>query len=285
MTGILIVDKPEGWTSQDVTAKLRGVFHERRVGHGGTLDPMATGVLPVFFGRATRAVPFFENAEKEYLVGLRLGVVTDTQDITGSVLSESEAELSEDTLRAALQKMQGPQMQLPPMYSAIKIHGKKLYELAREGKDAERTPRPVELKELELLSFDGKDALFRLLCSKGTYARTVCHDLGQSLGCGACMNSLRRTQAGAYRIEKAFSMEQILSGEAKVLPVDSLFTDLPACSLSEKEQVRCRHGNPIPREDLTPGRYRVYGPDGTFLMLAEEKSGELVTVKSFFEVE
>ncbi len=146
MNGIVIVDKPQGWTSQDVTAKLRGVFHERRVGHGGTLDPMATGVLPVFFGRATRAVPFFENAEKEYLVGLRLGVVTDTQDITGSVLSESEAELSEDTLRAALQKMQGLQMQLPPMYSAIKIHGKKLYELAREGKDAERTPRPVELK-------------------------------------------------------------------------------------------------------------------------------------------
>ena len=284
MTGIIIVDKPEGWTSQDVAAKLRGVFHERRVGHGGTLDPMATGVLPVFLGRATRAVPFFESAEKEYLTGIRLGTVTDTQDVTGRVLSQSEPDVSEEALRAALKAMEGPQLQLPPMYSAIKIGGKKLYELARAGVEAERSPRPIVLKELELLRFDGKEGLFRLVCSKGTYARTVCHDLGARLGCGACMSSLRRSRAGRFTLDEAVTMEEILQGKAEPLPVDSLFAELPALTLDEADSLRCKNGNPIPFLGLAEGEYRVYGPDGAFLMLGRQENGELKTVKSFFEV-
>ena len=148
MTGILIVDKPSGWTSQDVASKLRGVFHERRVGHGGTLDPMATGVLPIFLGRATRAVPFFESAEKEYVAEIRFGLVTDTQDTTGNVLEERQVTVDPETVRQALASMEGPQQQIPPMYSAVKIGGKKLYELARQGKEVERKPRAIELKEL-----------------------------------------------------------------------------------------------------------------------------------------
>lgn len=284
MTGIIIVDKPAGWTSQDVAAKLRGVFHERRVGHGGTLDPMATGVLPVFLGRATRAVPFFESSEKEYITGIRLGLTTDTQDVTGRVLSRSDPHVSEEQLRAALRSMEGPQQQLPPMYSAIKVNGKKLYELARAGKEAERSPRPVLLRELELLEFDGRDGLFRLVCSKGTYARTVCHDLGEKLGCGACMCSLRRSRAGRYTLKDASSMEKILAGEAQILPVDSLFSEYPSLTLDENGAARCRNGNPVPLPDRPEGNYRVYGPDGVFLMLGRQEAGELITVKSFFEV-
>lgn len=284
MTGILIVDKPAGWTSQDVVSKLRGVMHERRAGHGGTLDPMATGVLPVFLGRATRAVPFFENAEKEYIADIRFGCVTDTQDTTGTVLEQRPVSCTEAEVRAALAAMQGVQMQLPPMYSAVKVGGKKLYELARAGKEVERKARPIELKELELLDFSGEAARFRVLCSKGTYVRTICHDLGAALGCGGCMSALRRTRAGCYGIGQAYTMEQILAGEAQLLPVDSLFAAHPAVMLTPAQEARCRHGNPVPCAGLPDGRCRVYAKDGSFLMLGEYRDGTLFTVKSFFEV-
>ena len=284
MTGILIVDKPAGWTSQDVVSKLRGVMHERRAGHGGTLDPMATGVLPVFLGRATRAVPFFENAEKEYIADIRFGCVTDTQDTTGTVLEQRPVSCTEAEVRAALAAMQGVRMQLPPMYSAVKIGGKKLYELARAGKEVERKARPIELKELELLDFSGEAARFRVLCSKGTYVRTICHDLGAALGCGGCMSALRRTRAGCYGIGQAYTMEQILAGEAQLLPVDSLFAAHPAVTLPPAQEARCRHGNPVPCAGLPDGRCRVYAKDGSFLMLGECREGTLFTVKSFFEV-
>lgn len=285
MTGILIVDKPAGWTSQDVAAKLRGVFHERRVGHGGTLDPMATGVLPLFFGRATRAVPFFEAAEKEYIAEIRFGIRTDTQDITGNVLEERSAAVTEEAFRAALASMLGPQLQTPPMYSAVKIGGRKLYELARKGQEVARTPRPIELRELELLSFRGDRAVFRVLCSKGTYVRTVCDDLGELLGCGGCMGALRRTRAGCYGIEAAAAMETVLAGEAKLLPVDSLFAACPTVTLTEGEARLCRNGNAFPRPNLPDGDYRVYGPDGEFLMLGRCAGGTLSTIRSFFEVD
>jgi len=285
MTGIVIVDKPQGWTSQDVAAKLRGIFHEKHVGHGGTLDPMATGVLPVFLGRATRAVPFFEHAEKEYLVGIRFGVRTTTQDITGTVLEEREPAVTEEGFRATLQAMEGPQLQVPPMYSAIKINGKKLYELAREGKEVERKPREVVLKELELLEFSGSEAVFRLLCSKGTYARTVCEDLGAALGCGACMCSLRRSKAGSYTLAQAFTMEQLQAGEATVLPVDSMFAGLETVTLTEGQERFCRNGNPVTGLQLAEGtQYRVYSQKGEFLMLRQYEAGLLKTVRSFFEV-
>lgn len=284
MTGILIVDKPTDWTSQDVASKLRGVYHERRVGHGGTLDPMATGVLPIFLGRATRAVSFFESAEKEYVAGIRFGLVTDTQDTTGSTLEEHPVHLTEEQVREALASMVGPQAQIPPMYSAVKIGGKKLYELARAGKEVERKARNIELMELELLSFDGETAEFRVRCSKGTYVRTICHDLGQKLGCGGCMCSLRRTKAGVYDIAQAYTMEQILDGTAKILPVDSMFSNHPAITLTQKQEIRCRNGNAFQMRGMANGTYRAYSQTGEFLMLARCQDETLTTVKSFFEV-
>ena len=191
--GILIVDKPSGWTSQDVAAKLRGVFHERRVGHGGTLDPMATGVLPIFIGRATRGAEFLEHAEKEYVAGLRLGLVTNTQDTSGETLEERPVSVARAQLEAVLRQFTGPIEQIPPMYSAIKIGGKKLYELARKGQEVERKPRPVTIHELELLDGAGADWMLRVRCSKGTYVRTLCHDIGATRRSGAPWRAASRS--------------------------------------------------------------------------------------------
>ena len=194
--GIIIIDKPAGWTSMDVCAKLRGIFHEKRVGHAGTLDPMATGVLPVFLGRATRAVEFAEQTGKEYLAGLRLGLVTDTQDVTGRVLEERPVTCAPAEVEAALAAFRGEITQIPPMYSALKRDGKKLYELARAGKEVERAPRPVTIHALEVVEQTGPNCYtLRVRCSKGTYVRTLCHDIGAALGCGGCMSALRRTEA------------------------------------------------------------------------------------------
>ena len=189
-SGILIIDKSPGWTSQDAAAKLRGLYGERRVGHGGTLDPMATGVLPVFLGRATRAVEFFEHAEKEYVAGVRLGLTTDTEDTSGAVLSEQPVHAAEAQVRAAVEALAGEREQVPPMYSAVKIGGRKLYELARAGKEIERKARRITVIESELLDGGGAHWRFRVLCSKGTYVRTLCRELGETLGCGGCMESL-----------------------------------------------------------------------------------------------
>ncbi len=286
-SGIIIIDKPQDWTSQDVAAKLRGVFHERRVGHGGTLDPMATGVLPIFIGRATRAVEFFESAEKEYVAGLRLGLTTNTQDTTGETLTEAPVSVTEDRLRTTLTRFLGKQQQLPPMYSAVKIGGKKLYELARQGKTVERKPRDIEIFDLELLEGADADYLLRVRCSKGTYIRTLCHDIGQALGCGGCMSSLRRTMAGVYGLEQAVTMDDLLAHpdpEALLLPADSLFADLPRFTVRESQLKPIYNGAAIKTPDLKAGQYRVYSPDGTFLMVGRAKAGMLHTVKSFFEV-
>lgn len=286
MNGIVIVDKPQGWTSQDVTARLRRVFSTRRIGHGGTLDPMATGVLPVFVGRATRAVEFFEHAEKTYEATLRLGMKTDTQDITGTVLEERPVTVTEQDILNVLPAFRGEILQIPPMYSALKVNGQKLYDLARKGKEVERQPRPITIHELELLHFDGQDARIRVRCSKGTYIRTLCEDMGEKLGCLGCMAALRRTQAGEYTIEKAVPLQTLLDAENPeqyLLSMDSLFLGYPAVTLSENQERRCRNGNAFTLR-VPDGTYRAYGKNGEFLMLARVENGVMSTIKSFFEV-
>ena len=301
-SGILIVDKPEDWTSQDVVAKLRGALHERRAGHGGTLDPMATGVLPVamgssvpmatgvlpvFFGRATRAVEFFEHAEKTYETVLRLGLVTDTQDITGRVLEQRDAaSVTEADVRAVLPRFLGPQKQVPPMYSAIKIGGKKLYELARAGQEVARPARDITIHALELLSCAPPDFTLRVHCSKGTYVRTLCHDLGAALGTGGCMAALRRTAAGAYTAAQAVPLADILAHpapESLLLPVDTLFAAHPALTLTPAQEKCCRNGASFTLR-FAPGRYRLYAESGEFLALGEVRDGRMETVKSFFAI-
>ena len=328
--GILIVDKPAGWTSQDVAAKLRGVFHEKRVGHGGTLDPMATGVLPVFIGRATRAVPFFEHADKVYEAVLRLGLVTDTQDITGRTLEEHPVTITQDQLEAALAQFRGEIQQIPPMYSAVKVNGQKLYQLARRGQEVERAARTVTIYELEAignrqqaigdggcglprqcahwLAMTESEAVSRpdtchmspvpcplslvtchlkIHCSKGTYVRTLCHDIGAALGCGGCMEALRRTRAGRYGIDQAHTMEEILAApdpEALLLPVDSLFSDRPAVHVNEAGEQKLRNGAALKTPKLPDGEYRVYGPGEDFLALCAVNQGRMNTIKSFFEL-
>ena len=194
--GIIIIDKPAGWTSMDVCAKLRGILKTKKVGHAGTLDPMATGVLPVFVGQATRAVSFAEDGEKEYIAGLRLGRTTDTQDTSGETLDTHPVLTGREDLLHLLPRFTGEIQQVPPMYSAVKIGGQKLYQIARRGGEIQRPARPVTVYELELLDQTGPgDYTLRIRCSKGTYVRTLCHDIGQALGCGGCMSSLRRTVA------------------------------------------------------------------------------------------
>ena len=283
--GIIVINKPRDWTSMDVCAKLRGIFHEKRVGHAGTLDPMATGVLPVFVGQATKAVSFAEDGRKEYRASLRLGVVTDTQDTTGTVLSESSLQSTEDELRAVLPRFTGEIMQVPPMYSAIKVQGKKLYELARKGVEVERKPRPVTVYELELLERGASgDWELRVVCSKGTYIRTLCHDIGAALGCGGCMSALTRTMAAGFTIDEAVTLDDAQERGDKLLrPVDSLFRQYPAYRIDYAEaERRCRCGNPIRAFNSKDGMYRVYGRDGTFLALSRCENGVLTSIKNFF---
>jgi len=287
MNGIVIIDKPQGWTSQDVTARLRRVFNTRRIGHGGTLDPMATGVLPVFVGRATRGVEFFEHAEKTYETVLRLGITTDTEDITGTVLTEREAFVTGEMLEKVLENFRGEIMQVPPMYSALKINGQKLVDLARKGQEVARKPRPITIHELTLLGMEADGIHLRVRCSKGTYIRTLCKDIGEALGCGGCMAALRRVQAGEYTIEESVPLLQLLemeNPEQVLRGVDTMFRNYPAVTLSEKQKQRCLHGTSFSVK-LPEGTYRAYGPQGDFLMLAKVEDGVMSTIKSFFEVE
>ena len=286
MNGIVIVDKPQGWTSQDVVSKLRGVFRTRRIGHGGTLDPMATGVLPVFVGRATRGVEFFEHADKTYEAVLQLGVTTDTEDTTGTVLEEKPVAVSEEQFLAVLERFRGEIAQIPPMYSALKVNGQKLYDLARQGKEVERKSRKITIFRLECLSFDGASAKLLVHCSKGTYIRTLCKDIGQALGCGGCMAALRRVQAGEYTIENAVSLETLVETENPqqyLSAVDSLFAQYEKVILTVNQEKRCRNGNSF-SVTIAEGTYRAYSQSGEFLMLAKVEDGMMSTVKSFFEV-
>ncbi|WP_294516947.1 tRNA pseudouridine(55) synthase TruB [uncultured Pseudoflavonifractor sp.] len=286
--GIIVIDKPAGWTSMDVCAKIRGVLHERRVGHAGTLDPMATGVLPVFVGRATRAVEFAAEGGKEYVAGLRLGVVTNTQDTSGTVLEERPVAVDRSALEAALAPFRGDILQIPPMYSAIKRDGKKLYELARKGQEVEREPRPVTIYALDVVEQTGPaDYLLRVKCSKGTYVRTLCHDIGQALGCGGCMYSLRRTEAAGFSLDQAVTLDALLSAEdpqSLLLPVDAYFAGRPILILKAGPEKKVRNGTAVSVPQAADGQYRVYGESGAFLALGQVSGGRLTTIKSFFEV-
>jgi len=287
-SGILIIDKTQGWTSMDVCAKLRGIFREKRIGHAGTLDPMATGVLPVFIGRATRAVEFASEGQKEYVAGLRLGLVTNTQDTSGEVLEERPFRGSLQDLEGVLDRFRGDIQQVPPMYSAIKINGKKLYELARKGREVERQPRPVTIHSLTVEEQTGPaEFTLRVRCSKGTYVRTLCHDIGLALGCGGCMSSLRRTMAAGFSLDRAVTLEQVQQAEdpaALLLPVDAYFSDRPALTLPSALEKKVRNGMTVVMPEIIPGEYRVYGQGGDFLALGRAENGKLFTVKSFFEV-
>lgn len=286
MDGIVIVDKPQGWTSQDVTARLRRVFGTRRIGHGGTLDPMATGVLPVFVGRATRAVEFFEHAEKTYETVLRLGITTDTEDMTGTVLTEENVSFTEEQLQETLAAFRGEILQVPPMYSALKVNGRKLCDLARKGKTVERQPRPITIHELTLVERGENTLRLRVRCSKGTYIRTLCKDIGEKLGCGGCMESLRRVAAGEYTIGEAVPLQTLLDAEEPekyLRDVDTMFRNYPAVTLTSNQENRCRNGNAF-SVSLAPGTYRAYSQGGEFLMLAKVDGGVMSTIKSFFQV-
>lgn len=286
MDGIVIVDKPQGWTSQDVTARLRRVFGTRRIGHGGTLDPMATGVLPVFVGRATRAVEFFEHAEKTYETVLRLGITTDTEDMTGTVLTEENVSFTEEQLQETLAAFRGEILQVPPMYSALKVNGQKLCDLARKGKTVERQSRPITIHELTLVERGENTLRLRVRCSKGTYIRTLCKDIGEKLGCGGCMESLRRVAAGEYTIDEAVPLQTLLDTEEPekyLRSVDTMFRNYPAVTLTANQETRCRNGNAF-SVSLAPGTYRAYSQTGEFLMLAKVDGGVMSTIKSFFQV-
>lgn len=288
LSGILLVDKPEGWTSHDVVGRLRRITGQRRIGHSGTLDPMATGLLVVFLGRATRAVEFAEGHDKSYTARLRPGLTTDTLDTTGKVLKVSTERPTRAELESALKRFRGDIEQLPPMYSAIKQNGKKLYEIARAGGEVERKPRPVTIYRLECTG-ESEDGDFELEveCSKGTYIRTLCDDIGRELGCGACMSGLRRTRSGGFEVKDAHTLEEIERRGAQeyLLPVDAMFAGRPILLIKDGKTERAlRNGMDVKLDAGFEGECRVYSKDGEFLLLGVVKDGALHTIKSFFEV-
>ena len=289
MNGIILIDKPQGWTSHDVVGKLRGILHERRIGHSGTLDPLATGLLVVFIGRATRAVEFAEADRKEYVAGLRLGMNTDTQDITGRIISKETDIPDEPEVRIAIERFRGELEQIPPMYSAVKIGGKKLYELARKDESIERKPRHITIFGLEITGRSDNDYILDVVCSKGTYIRTLCHDIGTALGCGGCMSSLRRTKSGVFSVDNAYTIAEIQEAadrgeeEKLLLPIDTLFAGYTKLSVDADSEKKLKNGCII-NTSSPDGRFRVYSEDGEFLLLGDVKDGVMKTVKNFFEV-
>ena len=277
INGILNVYKEAGFTSHDVVAKLRGICRQKKIGHTGTLDPEAVGVLPVCLGSGTKLCDMLTDKSKEYEAVLLLGQVTDTQDVTGTVLEEHEVTADEEQAVEAIRSFVGAYEQIPPMYSALKVNGKRLYELARAGKEVERKGRPVEIHSIEILSVSLPEITFRVACSKGTYIRTLCHDIGQKLGCGGTMKSLKRTREGIFTIDGALKLSQLeelaAQGrlEEKVIPVEAMFTELPALTVKDAFARLIENGNafyPGQAEESvrTPdgGQVRVYDRKGRF---------------------
>lgn len=280
LTGVLCIRKPQEFTSFDVVAKLRGISGTRKIGHSGTLDPMATGVLPLLFGQAAKACDLLPVTDKRYRASARFGFTSDTQDIWGKVLTEDPAPLSRAALEAVLPRFRGEIMQIPPMYSAVQVGGQRLYDLARKGIEVERKPRPAVILELNLLSYDEarREAVFDILCSKGTYIRTLCHDIGAALGMGAVMTGLTRTEAAGFTLADCVTIEEAQQAAAEgrfpglLQPVSRLFAGLPAITLSEGQARLFRNGA---RLDLNRircakigGDHAVYGPGEEFLGIA-----------------
>ncbi len=290
MQGILVADKPAGWTSFDVVAKLRGVLGTRKLGHSGTLDPMATGVLPIFCGGASKAVDLQENHDKTYRALLRLGSRTDTGDITGTVVESAPVKAGEAELLAVLPRFIGVQQQLPPMYSAVKINGQPLYKAARQGIEVERTPRQITIYSIRLCGSPAPgDFWLEVCCSKGTYIRTLAEDIGAAMGEKACLAALRRTQAGVYREQDAHTLEEILAAkengslESLLIPVESVFGQLPVLVAEPWVQKHLENGCPTSGYPAPDGRYRVRDGEGNFLGLARVEGGVLKVEKLFCE--
>ncbi len=290
MQGILVIDKPAGWTSFDVIAKLRGVLGTRKLGHSGTLDPMATGVLPVFCGGASKAVDLQLNHDKTYRATLRLGIRTDTGDITGTVLETAPVTAGEAELLAVLPRFLGPQLQVPPMYSAVKVNGRPLYSAARQGLEVERKARPIEIYAIE---YGGSPApgeyVLAVRCSKGTYIRTLLEDIAAAMGQKGTMSALRRTQAGVYGEADALALDAVLAAKEAgtlqrlLLPVESVFEPLPLLVVDGRAETHLYHGCPTSRYPAADGRYRVRNAAGQFLGLARVEQGVLKVEKLFVE--
>lgn len=290
--GILPVDKPAGWTSFDVLAKLRGALGTRKLGHSGTLDPMATGVLAVFIGKATSAADRQLDHDKTYEATLRLGMRTDTGDVTGTVLETAPVTVGAEELREVLPRFTGPLMQLPPMYSAVKINGQPLYKAARKGQTVERAPRPITVYSIEYLGNPAPDEYtLRVSCSKGTYIRVLAEDIGTALGVPATLAALRRTRAGVFDINQCHTLPEILeaaqSGALEtngwILPVEAVFAPLPALTVNSGVRAHLFNGCPTSHYAAADGRYRVYDETGAFLGLAAVEGGVLRVEKLFCE--
>ncbi len=290
MRGILVVDKPSGWTSFDVIAKLRGALGTRKLGHSGTLDPMATGVLPVFVGAASKAVDLQENHDKTYQAAVRFGIATDTGDITGTVLRREECAVTRQALESVLPSFLGEQSQVPPMYSAVKVGGVPLYKLARQGKEVERKARTIRVYSLTCLDQLGpNEFLLEAACSKGTYIRTLLEDIGAALGVPAAMTALRRTAAGVYAQDQAHPLEEILEmagqgrAEELMLDLETVFAHLPLLTVNPGVEAHLRNGCPTSHYQAGDGRYRVRDQAGNFLGLARVTGGVLQVEKLFIE--
>lgn len=282
MDGIINVYKEAGFTSHDVVAKLRGILHQKKIGHTGTLDPEATGVLPVCCGKATKVCELLTDKDKSYRAVCRLGIETDTQDMTGNILNKYDTDdLTEEKIRKSVSEFQGDIMQIPPMYSALKVNGKKLYELAREGKTIERKARPVHIDSIDIIDIDLDNNTFTMdvTCSKGTYIRTLCHDIGKKLGIAAAMESLIRTRVSIFELENAMTLSQIqqLADEGmdmleeKITKVDSLFPYYPKLYVNERGAKYLSNGNSLKKEDfLEPDK--IYVKDNQSVLVYDEKS-------------
>lgn len=295
--GILCIDKPQGFTSFDVVAKMRGIAQMRRIGHAGTLDPMATGVLPLFFGRATKACDILPSGDKRYTAEFRLGITTDTQDITGTVLSERPVTADTPMVRAAAAEFVGGIQQTPPMYSAVKVNGQRLYDLARQGLEVERASRPVTIYAIEFLSCDSVSHTYRIdvRCSKGTYIRTLAADIGEALGCGAVLTALRRTEAAGFPLKSCITLaraqELAEAGElaTAALPISEAFAELPRVTLNEKQTKMFLNGvrmDPTRIQNTSAsGRMSVWSKGGVFLGTAEIKGSDFQMERLFTLIE
>ena len=294
MDGILVIRKEKGYTSHDVVAKLRRILHMKKIGHTGTLDPAAEGVLPVALGRGTRLVELLTEKEKTYEAVLRLGVSTDTQDMTGTVLSEMPVTVTEEEVREAVESFVGEQMQVTPMYSALKVNGKKLYELAREGKTIERKPRPVVFYEIRIMDISLPLVRISVTCSKGTYIRTLCNDIGEKLGCGGAMEELLRTRSGNFTLEESLMLSQVEEAVSdgtimeKIVPVEEVLSMYPALTATAEGDRLLHNGNPLPETMVQGGnreeKVRMYKSSGDFTGIYgwDEKKEKYVPVRMFF---
>ncbi len=289
MNGIIIIDKPLGRTSHDMVYEMRKVTGIKKIGHTGTLDPMATGVLPVCIGSATKMADMLTLSDKSYIAELVLGRTTDTQDADGKVLTECEVNCSEEEIRCAVNSFVGEIEQVPPMYSAIKQNGKKLYELARQGIEVERKPRKVTINSIDILEISGERVKIDVSCSKGTYIRTLCEDIGKKLGVGAYMNTLRRTRTGQFTIEESHTLSEIKelkeNGgiESIIIPADRMFEEYPSVTLNPKQVKSVTNGVAMTYREGQEGQtYRVYDNENKFLCISRITDGRLKLIKSFW---